>query len=196
MNKLLLTVVAGVLVLLLAGCAARPQLLDRSAGNPAGIDLSGRWVLRLEAGAPAATPGARDQVMRMPPATSRRSRQGPVRAESGERSRGPAVHVFIENGKLLKITQTEHGLFISFDRAVVEEFTFGENRTVSLGPIEAQRVAGWEGPDFVVETMDDQGVTLIESWGLAQGGNELVRDIGIIDGDKELHATRQVFDRS
>ena len=44
--------------------------------------------------------------------------------------------------------------------------------------------------------MDDQGVTLIEVWALAQDGRELVRDIGIIDGDKELYAAQQVFDRS
>jgi hypothetical protein len=106
------------------------------------------------------------------------------------------VHVFIEDGRALQITQTDHGLFVSFDRAVVEEYTFGENRIVSLGPIEAQRVSGWEGPVFVVETMDDRGATLTETWALVNDGRELVREVGIVDGEKQLYSSRQVFDRT
>lgn len=96
---------------------------------------------------------------------------------------------------MLKVTQTEHGLFVSFDRAVVEEYTFGENRRISLGPIEAQRVSGWEGTVLVIETMDERGATLTETWALADEGNELVREIGVADGEKELYTSRQVFDR-
>ena len=195
MTKLKLTLTAVLLGLLLTGCAAKPQLSARSAGNPAGIDISGRWVLRLEPDAPVGANPA-EEMMRLPPATPRRNGQEPVRARRSVPSKGPDVGVFIEHGNLLQIKQTEYGVFVSFDRAVVEEFTFGENREVSLGPIEAQRVSGWEGREFVVETMDRHGVTLVETWGLASDGSQLVRDIDIVDGDKSLFATQQVFDRS
>ena len=78
--------------------------------------------------------------------------------------RGPAwihdIHLtfydyIAETGKSLKVTQTEHGFFVSLDRSVVEEFGFGENRIVTLGPIEAQRVSGWEGATYIVETLDE-----------------------------------------
>lgn len=105
------------------------------------------------------------------------------------------MYVFIENGRSLKISQTQHGIFVSFDRSVVEEYTFGENRVVSLGPIEAQRVSGWEGSMYIVETMDDRGATLTETWALAGEGSELIREINIVDGDKQLYSSRQVFDR-
>ena len=104
--------------------------------------------------------------------------------------------MFLETGRTLRISQTDHGLFISFDRAVVEEYTFGENRVVSVGPIEAQRVSGWEGDSFVVETLDEEGARLTESWALADGGNTLVRRIAVFKKELEHFSTEQVFDRS
>ena len=103
--------------------------------------------------------------------------------------------MFLETGSSLKISQTPDGLFISFDRAVVEEYTFGENRTVSVGPIEAQRVSGWNGMVFVVETLDGQGTLLTESWHLEPGGAVLVREISVTGDDKDQFSSRQRFDR-
>ena len=196
MKRLTLSTLATLCVLLVAGCAAPPELLPRSAANPAGVDLSGNWLLRADPDAPGARPERQEEMIRLPPATSRRGQQIAVRASRGGSSRGPSVHLFIETGEALKITQTGHGLFVSFDRAVVEEFTFGENRVVSLGPIEAQRVSGWEGPVFVVETMGEKGVRLTETWALHAAGDELVREIGIVDGEKQLFYRREVFDRT
>jgi len=96
----------------------------------------------------------------------------------------------------LRVTQTSDGLFISFDRAVVEEYTFGENRTVSVGPIEAQRVSGWVGHELVLETMDKQGTVLTETWALEEGGSVLIRNMSVKKGDKLLFSARQVFDQA
>ncbi|MDH3622039.1 MAG: hypothetical protein OER91_14165 [Gammaproteobacteria bacterium] len=199
MTKQLLNIALALFVLGVAGCAAPPQLPERSAANPARIDLSGQWKLRTDPNAPSARPERQEEMIRLPPASSRRRQQVVVHEPRNSKSKGPSVHVFIETGKALKITQTEHGLFISFDRAVVEEFTFGENRLVSVGPIEAQRVSGWEGPIFIVETMDAEGATLRETWTLTAGAGrgELMRDIEIVDDDqRQLSFKRQVFDRS
>jgi hypothetical protein len=103
--------------------------------------------------------------------------------------------VFLEHGKSLKVTQTEFGLFFSFDRAIVEEYNFGEKRIVNVGPIEAQRVSGWDGDRFVAETMDEDGYVLTESWRLDADGTRLVRDISIAREDKTVHETQQVFER-
>ena len=108
---------------------------------------------------------------------------------------GSAVHVFLESGESVKITQTLHGIFISFDRAVVEEFTFGENRIVSVGPIEAQRVSGWDADDFIAETMDESGTVLTERWSLAEGGSVLLRDISVVKKETVTLSIMQVFDR-
>ena len=196
MKKTYLSLFAALCALLVAGCAAPPELLARGAANPAGIDLSGNWELRVDPNAPRIRPEPQEEMIRLPPATSRRSQQvGPRQSRDGG-PKGPSVFVFIESGKALKITQTPHGLFVSFDRAVVEEFTFGENRLISLGPIEAQRVSGWEGPVFVVETLDEKGATLKETWTLDADGDELVREIGVADGSEQLFFRREVFDRT
>ena len=102
-------------ILLLVACAARPTLEPRPGGNPEQIDLSGTWALR----AGGEMPVDNEQTIRIP----RRSQKDdaemrqPVRST---RARGSSVHLFLESGKTLKVSQTDYGLFFSFDRAVVE----------------------------------------------------------------------------
>jgi hypothetical protein len=178
--------------LLLVACASKPVLLSRSAAVPAGVDLSGHWQLQAEQGSGPSRDGSNEDLIATPP---RKSSRNPGRRKS-KRSSGSAIHVFIENGENLKISQTRDGLFISFDRAIVEEFTFGENRMVSVGPIEAQRVSGWEASTLVVETLDEQGALLTESWYLDTDRNVLVRDISVTRGSDEQFSTRQLFERN
>jgi hypothetical protein len=178
-------------LLLMAGCAAAPQLEPRPGGNPMQVDLSGQWILRGGEG-PAVT---KEQTIRMPPSSSRRTQSG-MRPDRGKpRSKDSSVHVFLESGSNLKVTQTDYGLFFSFDRAIVEEYNFGENRLVNVGPIEAQRVSGWDGRSFVVETMDAEGNVLTETWSLDEKGRVLVRDLVITEDDQPGWWSRQVFDR-
>jgi len=155
---------------------------------PAGLDLTGYWLVRNDSKAEhaLAAGGVQDGLI-----SSRKSR-------SSRRNRGGpdgSAEVFLEFGDSLKITQTSFGLFISYDRSIVEEFTFGENRLVTIGPIEARRVSGWDGDSFVVETLDDTGTTLSESWKLDENGSVLVRKIRIRKGDTDSFSHRQIFDR-
>lgn len=179
-----------IVCLTIAGCAAAPELLPMSAVVPEGVDFSGKWQLRVMPGSSPARTEQQEPGIRIPSKNSRRS--------SGRRSsRGSsrtAVGVFIEHGESLKISQTVAGLFISFDRSVVEEYTFGEDRVISVGPIEAQRVSGWQDDSFIVRTLDDDGAILTESWQLSENQKLLVRHISIVKGDKERYSTVQEFD--
>lgn len=171
--------------LLLSACTSKPVLISKDTVVPAGVDLGGRWLLRPE-------PSGGDRPIGIP---TRDSVLQKNRRRSSRRSSGSSVHVFLETGQALKVTQTAHGLFISFDRSVVEEFTFGENRIVSIGPIEAQRVAGWEGGAFIVQTLDEQGSILTETWRLEEGGDVLVRDISIVGRKNKPLSLQQRYDR-
>lgn len=178
-----------------SGCTSRELLIAKSPVVPAGIDLSGRWQLRVEdqetvkriedAGVAAA--GGLDSII----PKSRRV------DETGRRSReeGAFVYVFLETGESLKLTQTNDGLFISFDRSIVEEYRFGENRVVSVGPVEADRVSGWSKDAYVIETLDQDGVKLIEKYWLAENGSKLHRSISILKGNEMQLAVEQEFDR-
>jgi len=151
------------LCLLLGACSA-PEILEPRDGTvPAGTDFSGNWVMRE---IPAAerrrlreaiskTDGVDDSEF------FRRQQQAQGRSRGGSRSfKGGLVYVFLETGTALKVTQTAHALFISFDRSVVEEFRFGENRSISIGAVVAQRVTGWDGNQLVVETLGKNGMKL------------------------------------
>lgn len=164
----LLLLLAAPAALVTAGCGAERTLETKSAAVPAGIDLSGHW--RLREGSPDA-------------------------AASGRKD-GSLVHVFLETGKTLKITQTDYGLFISFDRAVVEEYRFGENREVKVGEAAAQRASGWEGDHYLIETLDDDGDLLTETYRLGDGDKTLVRTITITGHKKTSLDIRQTFERN
>lgn len=180
--------VIAVSLLLFVGCASKPVLISKSAATPTGIDFSGNWKIRDNQNA-MRLPGSRvgsESIIR----SSRRERR-----ESQRKTPGMSAQVFLEVGENLRISQTDFGLFISYDRSVVEEYRFGENRLVSIGPIQAQRVSGWDGDVFVVETLDSDGAILFESWRLDADSSVLARDIRIAKGDQELFAARQMFDR-
>ncbi|MGB5336949.1 MAG: hypothetical protein WBN07_15120 [Woeseiaceae bacterium] len=187
----LLALLAG---MLLAACAAREVLQPKSAVVPAGLDLSGQWQLRSASGQPPQRRESGEPGIRIPPETSTRSqqRQSPRRSRASDAT---AVSVFMENGESLKITQTASGLFISFDRAIVEEYRFGEDRVIAVGPIEAQRVSGWQGDRFVIETLDEAGALLAESWQLSSDGEALLRNISLTRRDETVFSAEQRFDR-
>lgn len=176
-----------ILALAVVACGSKPTLEPRAGGNPQQVDLSGRWVLRTGDELPV----RHEQTIRIPRSSTRRQTET-ARAPTQRRTRGLSAHLFLESGKVLKVSQTDYGLFFSFDRAVVEEYNFGENRMVSIGPIGAQRVSGWDGPAFVVETMDEEGHVLTERWQLEEG--TLTREITIARGEDTSYSKRQVFD--
>lgn len=173
-------------LLLVAGCSAPLVLESKSAAVPPGIDLGGMWLLRDESDLRHPTNKSGLQEGIIPSGNKDRTRRS-------RNSGGVTVPVFLEFGTSLKITQTQYGLFISYDRSVVEEFTFGENRTIEIGPIEALRVSGWEGSAFVIETLDHSGTTLFESWHL--DGDVLTRKVRIAKGEKDSFVQTQLFDR-
>jgi hypothetical protein len=151
--------------LVLCACGSNEVLVSKPAAVPTGLDLSGDWVMSASTGF------------------------------SQRESRELAVRVFLEMGTALKVTQTGSGLFFSFDRSVVEEYRFGENREVEVGAITAERVSGWEGRSYVIETLDKDGAKLIESWQLREQGSVLLRSMVIWNRSKKELALEQTFNR-
>jgi len=161
---------AGVLLLLtlsagLAGCSSNtPLLMPRSAEVPDGVDLSGQWVLAPDQ---SAALERLEAVTRRAPGDGR-AILDPASDPPPSRRRGDAslLHLFLEAGSKLRLTQTDYALYVSFDRAVVEEYEFGEHGPARVGQVLAERSAGWEGAAFVIETADEAGARLLESWAL------------------------------
>jgi len=186
---------AGLCLLLVAGCASREVLEPLPGEPPAGTDLSGYFELSSDRGeierrisaAIRATDGAGDRVVLRPPEPAARGgRRNAGRVNSG------LVYVFLETGETLKITQTASALFVSFDRAVVEEYRFGENREVRVGQATAQRVSGWVDGDYVIETLGRNGMKLTERYQLSDDGDTLVRRMTFRSKGDE---TRTVIER-
>jgi hypothetical protein len=187
------------LLVLLAGCIA-PEVLDPRDGTvPPGVDFSGDWRIRSNyredqrrlARAISRTDGIDDREIFEPSqdmSSSRSSRRG--------RAKGGLVYVFLETGEFLRITQTEHALFISFDRSVVEEFRFGEYRMVTVGAAEAQRATGWEGDALIVDTLDRNRMKMTDRFELLEGGRFLQRTITLRSDDGETESLVQQYARA
>ena len=178
--------------ILVDACATPEALMPKSGVVPEGVDFSGRWELRdperesikrVE----EATAGVPDDILK----EAQRARSG----KPSRSSTGTAVYVFLETGTSLKITQTEFGIFVSFDRSIVEEYRFGEHRMVNVGPISASRVSGWDGNDYVIETLDEDGAKLVERYRLENNDSRLVRRIVLWVKDEQTLDIEQFFDR-
>ncbi len=188
------------IAILLYGCSAPELLPSRDGTVPIGVDLSGNWKLRPGASANNArvrnairqTDGVKDDdVFRQP------DRQSGARTGRASRSKlkGGLVHVFLELGEDLKVTQTDDAVFISFDRSIVEEFRFGENRFISVGEVQAQRVTGWEGNAMIVDTLDRNSMKMTETFRLLEGGKVMERKILFRSKTDEEASIVRVFDR-
>ena len=179
------------LMLALTACATQEPLVPHSADPLEGVDFSGTWLLR-----DIDSDDQRDIIRALHRAEGDKSGGKRSRKSANSRNRSALVHVFLETGKLLKIVQTPYAFFVSVDRSVVEEFRFGEHRSINVGQIVAERVSGWDGPVYVVETRDKNGIKLIERFWLSDDKSILNREITFL-GKNELTGTAtQFFDRT
>jgi hypothetical protein len=196
-RKTLLLIASGLVVLGLGGCAGapEPQLIPGQRTPPTDTDLSGYWRLRDEASDPlwqfarqgSIGPASAERVMRMTQEMRRTGRRS-------DRTRAALAQVFLETGVNVKITQTADGLFISYDRSVVEEYLFGEHRLATVGPVRAERASGWQGDAYVIETMDEDGVLLRERWQVVEAGAVLKRNVEFSESGEVVYAVTQTFD--
>ena len=169
---------------------------------PAGVDFTGIWYMQDDV---EAMDRRIDRAIRQTDGVDERDllrgMVGGTETERVRRSRrsnrdvGGLVHVFLESAGRLRITQTDAGLFIAFDRSVVEEYRFGEARQIRTGGATAQRVSGWVGRDYVVETLDQTGMKLTERWSLGDGDRRLTREIVLRSAEMESVSIVQTFAR-
>ncbi|MFT5500037.1 MAG: hypothetical protein ACI88G_000163 [Woeseiaceae bacterium] len=193
-----LPTIFAIALLLLTACGTSEVLEPIDGTVPSGIDLSGNWLMRdpnvadqqRVNDAIRKTDGMKDDDFSVKP-NSNRSRQSKSR-----KNKGGLVHVFLETGTALKVTQTAHGVFVSFDRSVVEEYRFGESRIISVGQVEAQRVTGWKDDRLVIETLDKNSMKLTENYRVIDGGQTLERTIIFRSRDLQEETIIQEFDRT
>ena len=176
---------------LLVACAGPDPLPPKDAAVPAGVNLTGQWQLRDD----SLDSNTQIQVVERKASGADQSLVPKSSKKSKRRKDEMQVHVFLESGETLKVTQTKHGLFVSFDRAVVEEYRFGEQRMANVGPVAAERVSGWENGAYVIETRDKEGAMLTEKYRL-EGEDLMIRTIRIVHEEAVVLDVRQYFDRS
>ena len=185
----------------LYGCASPEVLIPKSGVVPIGVDLSGQWKIyprsilkqhNIDEAIDRTDGVDNKRIMRELLKQQRDAQRGILR---NSRSSGGLVHVFLKTGKSLKITQTPYALFISFDRAVVLEYRFGENRPINIGEADAHRVSGWQGDTYIIETLGEKSMKLTDRYSLTDDDNRLLRRITLRSKNMEEFTIIQEFHR-
>lgn len=186
----------------IVACTTMETLEPKSTLTPAGVDLSGQWQLNPQLG-----DGQRAVFQAIKEGSTDRSVARVSRTRPGASSRndseliifgprtGAIVHAFLQTADRLKITQTPHSLFVSFSGSIVEEYTFGESREITLGAVTAARASGWEARGYIIETLDKDGRKLTERYWLSDDGARLNRKIVLREKNDRETSVTQVFDR-
>jgi hypothetical protein len=179
----------------LGSCAAPERLEPKSANPPAGVDLSGDWRF---SGNFAATSREMELAIRVTDGIDERTLMQQIRLSGSRRSGGTGgvAHLFIENAPNIRISQDRHALFVSFGRSVVEEYRYGELRMARIGEATAQRSSGWEGSDYVIETLDRERMKVTERYRLLDGGRTLERLLTFRGKAMNEVPVRQLFERA
>lgn len=184
MKRLLLSALTTIML----GCSSQEVLEPLPANSANAVDFSGNWTLLSDS-------AAERKIIDAAISGAVRGNNSRRRSGSGNGGNGGLVQVFLETGSELKITQTDEGMFLSFDRSVVEEYRFGENRMISVGAIDAQRVSGWVDDRYVVRSLDKNGMQLTETIWLAGSGNILYREFLFRDDKNREVTAGQTYQR-
>lgn len=176
-------------ILLLAGCSAPPDLIAFGAARTSETDFTGSWH-RNESINPTNLPAVPLEADQQQAAQKRRP---------SSRPKGPGLAIFYDglylSAKNIRMTQDETVLFVKFDLARVEEYRFGEKRLANIGPLSILRVSGWEGDQYVVRSVTDDGTNVEDRYYLSNNGLRLHRVVSVEGRDQSKNTVRQVFDR-
>ena len=197
----------------LAACAAPEVLTPYVAAVPPDIDLSGNWLLNEDESEnfSRALRNVSLEPDELQAAMQRGTRQrSTAGSETGSQSRvrsrppstkdrglGGMMHYFLRFADELSVSQTPTALFINFNRAVVREYRFGEQRELNRSNLIVQRVSGWDADNdhYVIKTLHPKGSMITERYYLAEGGESLHRQVLLRGRANELVTFAQVFDR-
>lgn len=177
-------------IFLLSSCASIEELDKYSNKNTSKTDLNGSWEFignfeDNKKSIASAVKKTSDVIYQSIKTTGVFDRNNLSKVKPN--SRGVA-HLFFENSKKIKITQTNYSLFINFNRSVVEEYSFGEVKKITLGNVIARRSSGWVNNSYRIETLDDYGMKITEEYKLTGSSNNLERML--IFRDRDLNEIR------
>ena len=177
-------------IFLLSSCASIEELDKYSNKNTSKTDLNGSWEFignfeDNKRSIASAVKKTNDVIYQSIKTTGVFDRNNLSKVKPN--SRGVA-HLFFENTKKIKITQTNYSLFINFNRSVVEEYSFGEVKKITLGNVIARRSSGWVNNSYRIETLDDYGMKITEEYKLTGSSNNLERML--IFRDRDLNEIR------
>jgi hypothetical protein len=177
-------------IFLLSSCASIEELDKYSNKNTSKTDLNGSWEFignfeDNKKSIASAVKKTSDVIYQSIKTTGVFDRNNLSKVKPN--SRGVA-HLFFENTKKIKITQTNYSLFINFNRSVVEEYSFGEVKKITLGNVIARRSSGWVNNSYRIETLDDYGMKITEEYKLTGSSNNLERML--IFRDRDLNEIR------
>ena len=145
------------------GAPSGPGSIDPGAGP-------GEDITRAAAPSSGLMPVRYEQDSPLPASSS--DSGPPAKPQGGQGGQGGSVGKMLYAPQRLTITQSGAKLIVkSDDTGASEEYTAGEQRTISFGPTEADRSAGWRESAFVVVTKAKKGPSKEDDFALDSEGH-------------------------
>lgn len=185
------------LILSLNGCASIEELDKYNNNSLSEIDLNGNWVFfgKFEDNKKSiASAIKRTNNVNYRGIKTTGVFDGRNTSKVKLNSRGVA-HLFFENTNKIKITQTKYSLFINFNRSIVEEYSFGEVKKITIGNVIARRSSGWINNIYRIDTLDNYGMKITEEYKLIKSSNMLERLLIFRDRDLNEISVLQTYQK-
>ena len=115
--------------------------------------------------------------------------------QQNKRNSDYVAHLFLRDANRIKITQTRYALYIDFNRSIVEEYKNNRIETIELGEIKVQRSSGWQNGYYLIDTLDDRGMKITETYSLVNQNKNLQRKIILRDKDENEVVLERLYNR-
>ena len=115
--------------------------------------------------------------------------------QQNKRNSDYVAHLFLRDANRIKITQTRYALYIDFNRSIVEEYKNNRIETIELGEIKVQRSSGWQNGYYLIDTLDDRGMKITETYSLVNQNKNLQRKIILRDKDENEVVIERLYNR-
>jgi len=102
---------------------------------------------------------------------------------------------YMARGDQFTIRQSDDEFAIDYGNSV-RKFTPGGKSVVSAEWGVADQVSGWKGKQYIIEVKPQQGVPVVETYGLSEDGKKLIQHLRIGGGDYPVVQLNRLYDHA
>jgi len=179
-------------LILLMSCSTNESLVNYNQNPEELINLEGSWEYTAKHDAQKDLDAVINRIIGK---NSKKNIFSSSANQKNNRNSDYVAHLFLRDAKRIKITQTRFAIYIDFNRSIVEEYKNNRVEIIELGEVKAQRSSGWQNDLYLIDTLDDRGMKITETYSLVNQDKNLQRQVIIRDKNANEVIFRRLYVR-